>query len=84
MKLKFKFVHFEPCSDPLEKVWDCWPNDGGASLGAVEWYETDHRHYFHPEVFEKFELGHLDEIAAFMRQLRVKYAVDYKRNKDER
>lgn len=68
-KTKYKFIHFEQCSN-AEGNWDCLNNKTGGCLGGIGYYKAWRQFVFVPEgSLVVFSAGCLADIQHFMGQL---------------
>jgi len=75
MKTKFEYIHFVKVAEkPKTSVWECRNNNSNDALGRVQWFGRWRQYCFHPAPTHSFvelvfNVGCLDDIAAFIRSL---------------
>ncbi len=71
LKTEFKYIYFEKVSNSDKtSLWACYNNSSHDSLGDIYWYSRWRQYCFFPNFDTVFSGGCLDDITAFMKELR--------------
>ncbi len=72
MKTKFKHIYFKKIEQKAKtSMWICSHNISHLELGIIEWYAPWRQYVFYPSDGTLFSGGCLDDIIAFMKDLRA-------------